>query len=244
MFVHAKRSCTWPKVPPVLTPEQIKAKEGFMKGWHEILETKYQLVERFNHGWTSKLPHKAGSRTLEIGAGLGGHLPYENLADQDYFCLEMRPAFCERLAQRIRPDHVLCADIQKSLPLPDAQFDRIIAIHVLEHLTHLPDAITEVKRLLKPDGVFDVVLPTQGGLAYRLASMISGERYFRKTFKMDYQPIFKTEHVNDFPEIISVLDETFRIEKYQYFPLFIPLYHINICVGFRLRFKNQPLERK
>ena len=46
-----------------------------MKGWHEILEHRYQIIERFNHGWPAKLPHKTGSKTLEIGAGLGGFKP-------------------------------------------------------------------------------------------------------------------------------------------------------------------------
>src|ERR1051325_8968444 len=123
MLFHAKRSGAWPKTLPVLTPEQIHAKEEFMKGWHEILENRYQIVEHFNHGWPSQLEHPSGSKTLEIGAGLGGHLPYENLKDQDYYCLELRSVFCERLAQKIGKERVICADIQKGVALPDKTFD-------------------------------------------------------------------------------------------------------------------------
>jgi ubiquinone/menaquinone biosynthesis C-methylase UbiE len=37
------------------------------------------------------------------------------------------------------------------MPFEDGYFDRVIAIHVLEHLPDLPRALREISRLMKKD---------------------------------------------------------------------------------------------
>jgi SAM-dependent methyltransferase len=210
----------WPKTPPKLTPEQLKAREGYV----------------------ARLPLKNGSVTLEVGAGLGEHAKYEDLSKQEYYCLEYREEFCKELRKIfLLPERVTCGDIQKTQRWDTATFDRIIAIHVLEHLVDLPAALTEISRLLKPDGVFDVVIPTEGGFAYSLARKISAERVFRKNFKMDYGPIIKNEHVSTYDEIIEVLFSKFRLQTRCFFPGFLPISGLNLCVGMRL--ESAPLKR-
>jgi SAM-dependent methyltransferase len=59
------------------------------------------------------------------------------------------------------PSNVRCGDIVKGLPFASGTADRLYCSHVLEHLA-LADfrkAITETHRLLKPGGVFRLVLP-------------------------------------------------------------------------------------
>jgi SAM-dependent methyltransferase len=227
----------WPKTPPVLTPEQLKAREGFMKLWHEVLPKKYGLIEKFNQGYVAQLPLKEGSVTLEVGAGLGEHAKYEDLSKQDYYCLDYREEFCKELRKVFSPsERVSCGDIQKKQEWAAATFDRIIAIHVLEHLPDLPAALAEISRLLKPDGVFDVVIPTDGGFAYNLARRISAERFFKKNFKMDYGPIIKNEHVSTYDEITEVLFAKFRLQTRSFFPCLVPISGLNLCVGMRLGF--------
>jgi len=50
---------------------------------------------------------------------------------------------------------------QGSLPIADDQYDHILASHVLEHVPwyRVEDALTEVYRVLKPKGVFEVYVP-------------------------------------------------------------------------------------
>jgi SAM-dependent methyltransferase len=53
------------------------------------------------------------------------------------------------------------ADILKGLPLPDDSFDYIVSIHVLPEIA-LADqgkALTELRRVLRPDGVLRLSLP-------------------------------------------------------------------------------------
>jgi SAM-dependent methyltransferase len=224
----------WPKRPPPLSAAQEQAREAFVMAWHEELPFQYTRLEQFNHGYVAALGTPPGTRTLEIGAGIGGHLPFEDLTAQEYHALEYRVEFCERLATQLPPDRVHHGNIEERQPFPDGSFDRIIAIHVLEHLRDLPAALTEITRLLRPGGIFDVVLPTEGGFAYGLARKVSAERMFERRFGMDYTPIIRSEHVNTYAEVTTLLRPLFRRVHSRYFPLRVPSAEINLIVGERL----------
>jgi ubiquinone/menaquinone biosynthesis C-methylase UbiE len=132
-------------------------------------------------------------------------------------------------------------DIQKKTEYPDEYFDRILAIHVLEHLPDLPNALNEVFRILKKRGIFSVVIPCEGGLAYTFARQISTVRIFNKKFGdrgINYHWLMrKTEHINQPKEIMEELKMVFLIEKDDYFPLKVPLVFCNLCIGLHLRKK-------
>jgi ubiquinone/menaquinone biosynthesis C-methylase UbiE len=130
-------------------------------------------LKNSNHGYPAGLALRGGTKTLEVGAGLGEHATFEDLSKQDYYSLEYREEFCKELRKKMAPGKVVCGDNQVRQPWDDAAFDRVIAIHVLEYLRDLPAALKEIQRLMKSDAVFDVVIPTEGGLAYSLARKIS-----------------------------------------------------------------------
>jgi SAM-dependent methyltransferase len=235
MILQPQRTVAWPRTPPPLTEAQLEAREKFMQLWHEELPSKYQSLEQFNHGWVARLPHPKGCKTLEIGAGIGGHLDFENLKDQEYYCLELRSTFCDQLEKKIGLNHVICGDAQDKIPSESHTWDRVIAIHTLEHLPKLPDALKEINRVLKPGGIFDIVIPCEGGLVYNTARRVSSQRLFERNFKMSYKPIIQNEHVNEYPEIITLLQKEFQVEKSAFYPFLIPVYQINLCVGLRVR---------
>lgn len=141
-----KGSYSWPKQLPDLTEEQLATKDDFMRYWHEQLASKKSFVplENFNHGYTVRNSPPGFVTTLEIGAGLGEHLVYEKLtAEQrkNYIPVELRTNMVEKIRERF-PDVNACqGDCQGRLDFPDGYFDRIIAIHVLEHLPDLPSAM-------------------------------------------------------------------------------------------------------
>ena len=228
----------WPKQLPALSPEQQDISDDFMKRWHEVLPRRYDVIERFNHGYPLRvMPEKQQIRTLELGAGLGGHLAFEQLEQQDYHCVELRPAMADHIRQHYPEVTVVTADIQQSLPYEAGSFDRILAIHVLEHLPDLPATIAEVARLLKPDGVFSIVIPCDPGLAYAIARKISAERLFRKHYKLPYGWLIRREHINAPAEIVSVLKRHFISMDQSFFPLLIPVVHLNLCIGITLKLK-------
>jgi SAM-dependent methyltransferase len=227
----------WPKRLPELSAEQLRIRDQFMALWHEELPKRYRIVERFNHGYP--VSRSAGLRetlrTLEIGAGLGAHLEFEDLAAQEYFALELRPEMAERLRKRYPQCQTIVGDCQQRLPMADAFFDRVLAIHVLEHLPDLPAALREIRRVIRPSGQFCVVIPCEGGIAYSVARNISARRFFEKRFGQSYDWLYRSEHINLPWEILEELSRLFEIQHRRFFPLPVPVVTLNLCIGLTLK---------
>lgn len=225
----------WPKTLPQLSDEQRRIRDDFMHHWHEVLPQRYGVIERFNHGWPAARA-RAGERTLEIGAGLGEHIEYESVVTPErYHVVELRSEMADALAQRHPEVTVVTGDCQRRLPYDDATFDRVLAIHVLEHLPDLPAALAEARRLLRPDGRLVAVIPCESGLAYSLARRISAQRVFERRYKMSYRWFIESEHVNVPSEIIEELQRLFRVSRRRFFPLALPSVQINLAIGLETR---------
>jgi len=229
----------WPKTFPPLTPEQERIRDEFMHAWHEELPKKYGIIERFNHGYVVKHAPATFTTTLEIGAGIGEHLEYERLTPkqrENYVAVELRAPMADEIRKRCPDVQVRVGDCQQRLDFADGHFDRILAVHVLEHLPDLPAAIREMHRLCNPErGRFQVVIPTEGGLAYSLARRISAQRFFEKRWpSMPYKLVIEREHMNVPAEILELLDERFVIEHRSFFPLAVPSVNMNLAIGLTL----------
>ena len=229
---------TWPKVIPPLTPEQKAISDDFMRYWHEVLPKHFGLVDDFNHRYPVKQAPESFLSTLEIGAGLGTHLEYEQLtAEQEkhYVALELRENMAEKIRARFPNVQTSVGDCQERLPFPDAHFDRVLAIHVLEHLPNLPAALREIRRVCHAKrAVFSVVIPCEGGFAYGLARKISAQRLFEKRYHQSYNWFIQREHINLPPEIMEALEEHFETVHRAWFPLAVPSINLNLCIGLTL----------
>lgn len=110
-------SNSWPKSLPVLSEEQERIRKDFMNHWLEVLPNRYGLIEKFNHQYPLRTL-AAGVRTLEIGAGLGAHLRFENLEIQrEYVALELQPELAK----------IIDAPIQRSVWLSRIARNRLIS---------------------------------------------------------------------------------------------------------------------
>jgi ubiquinone/menaquinone biosynthesis C-methylase UbiE len=228
----------WPKRVPALTPEQQRICDDFMRYWHEVLPRRYGAIERFNHGWPAATA-RPGERTLEIGAGLGEHLDAEpDFAKLDYVAVELRHEMAKAIRKRDARVKVIVADCQQQMPVDDNSFDRVLAIHVLEHLPDLPSALSEVARVLRPTGRFVAVIPCEGGFAYALARRISAERLFKRRYKMSYSWFVESEHINRPREIVEECVRHFDLVRSRYFPFVVPLQSVNLVIG--LEFSVRP----
>jgi len=225
----------WPKRLPVLTEEQQRIRADFMAHWLEVLPRRYGLLEKFNHGYPLR-SRAAGARTLELGAGLGAHLAFEDLTGPgEYVALEHQAPLAERLAAKYPRARVVTGDCQARQDFPDGHFDRVLAVHVLEHLPDLPRCLDEVRRLLRPGGLFAVVLPCEGGWAYALARRISARRIFEKRYKQSYDWFVACEHINLPHEILEELNARFETLHRSFFPLRLPVVNFNLVIGLTLR---------
>jgi SAM-dependent methyltransferase len=227
-------TATWPKQLPSFTEEEQRVRDAFMARWLEYLPTRGGFVERFNHGYPLTAGKTTG-RTLEIGAGLGAHLEYEDPETQEYYAVELLPELADGIKRRYPGVTTLVGDCQNRLPFEDHSFDRVLAIHVLEHLPNLPAALDEVRRLLAPDGRFVAVIPCEGGLAYSLARRFTSKRLFEREFGRDYDWFIRFEHINLPWEIERELEKRFDVAETRYFPFRIPTVRLNLVIGLTMR---------
>jgi len=229
----------WPKQFPPLTPEQERISNDFMQYWHEVLPKRYGIIDEFNHRYAVKNAPKDFSRTLEIGAGIGKHLEYENLkAEQEsnYVAVDIRENMVAEIRRRFPKVKAIEGDCQQRLDFSDGYFDRVLAIHVLEHLPNLPAAVRELHRLCdKKLGVLSIVIPCEGGLAYALARRISAQRIFEKRYKQPYCWLIEREHINRPNEIFEELFPYFSIKHSSFFPIPVKLEFCNLCIGATFR---------
>ena len=229
----ATQSSQWPKALPLLTDEQKNIREDFYKLWLDVLPKRFGLVEKFNHHYPLRTI-ASGVKTLEIGAGIGVHLRYENLDMQEYVALELRPDLAKKICDTFPSMQVVIGDCQERVDFPDNYFDRVLAIHVLEHLPNLPKALDEIRRLLRPGGTFSVLIPCEGGFAYSLARNISARRIFEKRYRQSYDWFVACEHINRPDEILVELQSRFSIVHRMYFPLLAPIVALNLIIGLTL----------
>ena len=228
---HSNR---WPKSLSALSEEQEQIRKDFMNHWLEVLPNRYGLIEKFNHRYPLRTM-VSGVKTLEIGAGLGAHLRFEKLEIQkEYVALELQPELAMAIRTSYPAVRVVIADCQKQIDFPDGYFDRVLAIHVLEHLPNLPEALDQIQRLLSSGGLLSVVIPCEGGLAYSMARNISARRIFEKRYKQSYDWFVACEHINLPDEIISELRSRFSIIHQTYWPFRVPIINLNLVMGLTL----------
>lgn len=235
----------WPKVFPPLSPEQITISDDFTKYWHEVLPRKYGFVDEFNHRYVVESAPASFNRTLEVGAGSGEHLSYESLSAEqgrNYVAVDIRENMVAEIRRRFPLIRAIAADCQVRLDFPDAHFDRILAIHVLEHLPNLPAAVAELHRLCdKNRGVLSIVIPCEGSLAYGLARRISARRIFEKRYRSSYQWYIEREHINRPVEIFKEIARHFELRQSTFFPLPFHYEFCNLCIGATFVPKPEPL---
>jgi SAM-dependent methyltransferase len=110
-------------------------------------------------------------RTLEIGCGQGDllravqHDPRFEARGLDYADAPL--GYARSLGLQVDK-----GDIQ-SMKFADASFDLVVALHVLEHVHDLRETLTEIHRILRPDGLLFAVCPCVTHIKARLA----GERW-------------------------------------------------------------------
>jgi SAM-dependent methyltransferase len=229
----------WPKVLPPLTEEQRRVSDDFVRHWHEVLPQRYSFIDRFNHRYPIRAGDGTFQRTLEIGAGIGEHLEYERLTplqERNYHALELRENMSRRIHERFPRIQVVTGDCQQPLDFPDGFFDRILAIHVLEHLPNLPAAVREAHRVCaRETGRFHVVIPCEGSLAYGMARRLSAQRIFEKRYRQPYRWFIEREHINRPGEILKELAVHFTVIHRAFFPIRLPLLFCNLAIGLTLK---------
>lgn len=231
----------WPKQRPELSTRQISVMEDWYATFlNDVLPGKFGWIDRIGHQYAmrSLLP---GGRTLEIGPGNGSHITMEPLVDQnEYVALELRESLSRQIIEQYPNLRVVVGDCQERLDFPDDYFDRVLAIHVLEHLDNLPAALAEVSRVLTPTGRFSVVIPCEGGSLYSLGRRFTTQRVFERRYKMPYEWMIRYDHINVAREVVNELRKVFSLEHQGFYPFRVPSIDMNIVLGLTLSLPARP----
>lgn len=97
---------------------------------------------------------RAVGRTLELAIGTGLNLP-NYPSEVDLTGLDLTPQMLEQARSRARDldRHVgLCEGDAQALPFPDGTFDTVLATYAMCSVPDLPQAIAEMRRVLRSGG--------------------------------------------------------------------------------------------
>jgi ubiquinone/menaquinone biosynthesis C-methylase UbiE len=101
---------------------------------------------------------EAKGRVLEIGAGTGHSLPYYRGKTFDELVLsDPDPYMLQRLEKKLAAAGIEAKVARapgEELPFPDAPFDAVLSVHVLCSVQSIKKTLSEVRRVLKPNGQF------------------------------------------------------------------------------------------
>ena len=121
---------------------------------------RYALSQRWDPGHLRTvrrlLDPQAGTRLLEVGSGRGFLSQRLDGLGAIATGIDLNAqAVANAVARDIREMSVM------ELGFPDAEFDQVVAVHVIEHLPDLTGALIEMARVLKPGGRMLFIYPAE-----------------------------------------------------------------------------------
>lgn len=207
---------------------------------HDLLDWQYHGISgllqkaghRVIHRWSKRFAEKI---VVEVGCGHGHHLRYGIYPYQRYIGLDIEHRFLQTFRSRFSNPLLVQGDAY-ILPFRDQSADCVISIYNFEHLKLLSDCLSEIRRVLKPQGELLIGIPMEGGLIYGIGRVLTSKRYMEKKYRIDYNAIVQWEHCNQYMEIEKILQKNFHIEERFFIPFpFLPFHHLNVIQCMRTR---------
>jgi glycogen(starch) synthase len=117
--------------------------------WKKLMAIRYPEYLRLI---TSR---KRSGNLLDVGSGFAEiwFRDYVKPAGFTYHCTDLSEETMQFMAAQISDPGRAKSGVLESLPWPDKMFDVVYACHILEHSPDISRAFSEIRRVLKPDGI-------------------------------------------------------------------------------------------
>ncbi|HAQ20005.1 MAG TPA: hypothetical protein DCR40_12355 [Prolixibacteraceae bacterium] len=146
--------------------------------WNYKFPIKYIQLYRFKT-IVRLLGNKVYPNLLEVGTGSGIFLPELAQHCDKLYASDIHPYF-ENIENLLKHYNVknfgLKSQSIEKTDYPDNFFDAVIAVSVLEFVDDLQAALTEIKRILKEDGVFITICPMHSRFLDAILSLYSEKK--------------------------------------------------------------------
>jgi SAM-dependent methyltransferase len=167
-----------------------------------------------------RYPLYAGKRVLDVGCGNGYLLSRYRKAGARTVGLDLTARAVSLSARRFELEGLRGDFVEanaEDLPFSEGVFDLVLSMGVLHHTPRTGRAVAEIHRVLKPGGVFLIMLYHKNSLAYRFAFALG--RFLKPAFfgksmqemvnRVDGErnPIGKVHSRSDLARLLSAFNE-------------------------------------
>ncbi|MBN1201237.1 MAG: methyltransferase domain-containing protein [Anaerolineae bacterium] len=178
------------------TDRDILTKQAYATDEH--LALRYRTHELYSqpkidfHKWVIEcLTWRGDEWVLDVGAGPGSYGSYFELVQEHaprgrHAAGDLSFSMAQKARQHPHAGHmfVLAMDVQ-ALPFPDDTFDVVLANHMLHHVPDVEQALTEIRRVLRPSGCLVAAsnsqdtMPEFDTLARRTCTLLGSPKQFK-----------------------------------------------------------------
>ena len=133
---------------------------GYSGREFERLQDQSGILEALLHSGTS---YAVGSKVLEAGCGVGAQtrILAKNSPGANISSIDISEASISKAKWLLESDKIQNVRFHQAsildMPFPDECFDHVFICFVLEHLDDPPQALSEIKRVLKPGGSITLI---------------------------------------------------------------------------------------
>jgi ubiquinone/menaquinone biosynthesis C-methylase UbiE len=176
--------------------------------YHPVIS--YFMNKRLDGALALMGPGKAG-KLLDIGYGGGVFLPELSSRCKELYGVDIHHNIdrVQRMLVKEGVEARLSYGDVRSLPFPDGYFDRVTCISVLEFVSDLDKAFSEMARILKKDGDAIIGFPVE--------NLITDAAFFMIGINARHV------HPVNQDDILKTAEKYFTIEKLKTFPMGMPL---------------------
>jgi ubiquinone/menaquinone biosynthesis C-methylase UbiE len=167
-------------------------------------------------------------KVLEVGSGNGEHLDFIKHSFEEYVMLDIRKTELNskwNSDQRIKT----VEGNAEALPFEADEFDRVISTCLLHHVENPELVLSEIDRVLSPNGSATIFLSCDPGLAVRTLRKLTVARSAEKKGFQGYNLMISRDHRNHFASLLEIAKFVFRDRnlKVRFYPFGIKSWNLN-----------------